>query len=400
MTYKSTLKAAFTGYIVLAIVNGFLPLLFLTFQKQYGLPLSQITLLITVNFAVQIITDSASSLFIDRIGYRASIVLAHFAAMTGFFLLAFLPDVFPGHFGGLLIATAVYAIGGGLLEVLVSPIVEACPTENSEKAMSMLHSFFCWGHVGVVLISTVFFKVFGTENWRWLAILWGLLPLVNGIILTKVPINHLIKDGEQGLTLLQLCKNKKFWLLLFLMTCAGASEQAVSQWASAYAERGLGVSKAVGDLVGPMFFALMMGLSRLWYGKFGEKVQLFKFMVGSILLCLVAYVLTSFTGLPVIGLLGCGLVGFSVGILWPGTFSLAAKGIARGGTVMFAFLALFGDVGCMAGPTFAGIVANANGGDLRTGILWAIIFPAMTLAGYGLWSRFARQDARAEGAGV
>ncbi len=400
MTYKSTLRAAFTGYIVLAIVNGFLPLLFLTFQHQYGLPLSQITMLITVNFAVQIITDSASSLFIDRLGYRASIVLAHFAAMTGFFLLSFLPDIFPGHFGGLLISTAVYAIGGGLLEVLVSPIVEACPTENSEKAMSMLHSFFCWGHVGVVLISSVFFRVFGTENWKWLAILWGLLPLVNGLILTKVPINHLIKDGEQGLTLLQLCREKKFWLLLFLMLCAGASEQAVSQWASAYAERGLGVSKAVGDLVGPMFFALMMGLSRFWYGKFGEKVQLFKFMVGSILLCLVAYVLTSFVNLPVIGLLGCGLVGFSVGILWPGTFSLAAKGIARGGTVMFAFLALFGDVGCMAGPTFAGIIADANGGDLRTGILCAIIFPALTLLGYALWSRFNRKEEQLEGAGV
>lgn len=400
MTYKSTLRAAFTGYIVLAIVNGFLPLLFLTFQHQYGLPLSQITMLITVNFAVQIITDSASSLFIDRLGYRASIVLAHFAAMTGFFLLAFLPDIFPGHFGGLLISTTVYAIGGGLLEVLVSPIVEACPTENSEKAMSMLHSFFCWGHVGVVLISSVFFRVFGTENWKWLAILWGLLPLVNGLILTKVPINHLIKDGEQGLTLKQLCREKKFWLLLFLMLCAGASEQAVSQWASAYAERGLGVSKAVGDLVGPMFFALMMGLSRFWYGKFGEKVQLFKFMVGSILLCLVAYVLTSFVNLPVIGLLGCGLVGFSVGILWPGTFSLAAKGIARGGTVMFAFLALFGDVGCMAGPTFAGIVADARGGDLRTGILCAIIFPALTLLGYGLWSKFNRNGQDLEGAGV
>ena len=207
MTYKSTLRAAFTGYIVLAIVNGFLPLLFLTFQYQYGLPLSQITMLITVNFAVQIITDSASSLFIDRLGYRASIVLAHGASMAGFFLLAFLPDVFPGHYGGLVIATAVYAIGGGLLEVLVSPIVEACPTENSEKAMSMLHSFFCWGHVGVVLISTIYFRIFGTENWRWLALLWGLLPLVNGIILTKVPINHLIKDGERGMTLMELCRN-------------------------------------------------------------------------------------------------------------------------------------------------------------------------------------------------
>lgn len=388
MTYKTTIKAAFTGYIVLAVVNNFIPLLFLTFQSQYGLPLSQITLLIMVNFAVQILTDSASALFIDKIGYRASIVIAHMAAAVGFVSLAFLPDIVLGHFGGLVIATTIYAIGGGLLEVLVSPIVEACPTENHEKAMSMLHSFFCWGHVGVVLISTAYFYIFGIQNWKWLAMLWGVLPLVNGLILTKVPINHLIKDGEHSLTLKELFKNKKFWLLLFLMTCAGASEQAVSQWASAYAETGLGVSKTFGDLIGPMFFALMMGLSRFWYGKFGEKVNLFKFMVGSICLCMVAYVLTSFTGAPFIGLLGCGLVGFSVGILWPGTFSLAAAGIRNGGTAMFAILALFGDVGCMLGPAYAGVIANANGGNLRIGIISSIIFPILTLIGYYFWKKW------------
>lgn len=394
LTYKSTIKAAFTGYIVLAMVNGFLPLLFLTFQKQYGLPLSQITLLITINFAVQIITDSASTLFIDKIGYRAAMLIAHGAATLGFVSLAILPDIFPGHFGGLVISTSIYAIGGGLLEVLVSPVVEACPTENKEKTMSMLHSFFCWGHVGVVLISTVYFWIFGIENWKWLAAFWGLLPLVNGLFFTVVPIQHLIKEGEQSLTLKALFGEKKFWLLLVLMTCAGASEQAVSQWASAYAETGLGVTKMVGDLIGPMFFAIMMGLSRLWYGKFGEKVNLFKFMVGSICLCIVAYILTTLSGQPIIGLLGCGLVGFSVGILWPGTFSLAAAGIKRGGTAMFALLALFGDVGCMAGPTFAGIMANRNGGNLQVGILWAIIFPILTLIGYYFWKRWNTEKLR------
>ncbi len=391
-TYKSTIKAAFTGYIVLAVVNGFLPLLFLTFQKQYGLPLSQITLLITINFAVQILTDSASTLFIDKIGYRAAMLIAHGAATLGFVSLSVLPDIIPGHFGGLVISTAIYAIGGGLLEVLVSPVVEACPSENKEKTMSMLHSFFCWGHVGVVLISTVYFWIFGIENWKWLAVFWGLLPLVNGLFFTVVPIQHLIKDGEQSLSLKELFQDKKFWLLLVLMTCAGASEQAVSQWASAYAETGLGVTKTLGDLIGPMFFALMMGLSRAWYGKFGEKVNLFKFMVGSISLCIVAYVLTSLSGYPIVGLLGCGLVGFSVGILWPGTFSLAAAGIKRGGTAMFALLALFGDVGCMAGPTFAGVMANQKGGNLQFGILCAIIFPILTLIGYYFWKKWNRAE--------
>lgn len=391
LTYKSTVKAAFTGYIVLAVVNNFLPLLFLTFQNSYGLGLVQITSLITINFLVQITTDIASSAFVDRIGYRASMILAHIFSAMGFIMLSFLPDIVPGHFGGILISTICYAIGGGLLEVLVSPVVEACPTENKEKEMSLLHSFYCWGHVGVVILSTVYFSLFGLDNWKYLALLWSVLPIVNGIIFTLVPIRHLLSDGEKGLTLPQLCRNKMFWILLLLMVCAGASEQAVSQWSSVFAETEIGISKDWSDLVGPLTFAIMMGSSRFLYGKFGEKMNLFKFMVYSTVLCIMAYLFIALPGVKALNMIGCGLVGFSVGILWPGTFSLASAGIRRGGTVMFAFLALFGDVGCMAGPTYTGFVADAMGGNLRGGILCAIVFPILTLVSYMIYSRMKKE---------
>lgn len=379
LTYKHTVYACFTGYIVQAIINNFAPLLFLTFQTSYNIPLAKITLLITLNFSVQLITDLISPLFIDKIGYRVSVVLAHIFSALGLVLLPVLPSFFSDPSTGLFIAVIVYAVGGGLLEVLISPIVEASPTDNKEKAMSLLHSFYCWGHVGVVLISTLFFVLFGTVNWMYLSLFWALVPIANTFFFLKVPVNHLIADGERGLTLNELFKTKAFWLLIVLMVCAGASEQGVSQWASVFAERGLGVSKTAGDLAGPTLFALMMGLSRIYYGKYGEKIHLARFMKLSIVLCIASYLLISFSPFPVLGFIGCALCGLSVGILWPGTFSTASKLIKNGGTSMFAFLALAGDLGCGGGPTLVGLVSSASGGNLNTGVLAGIVFPVLLL---------------------
>ena len=378
--YRQTIYACFAGYVVQAIVNNFAPLLFLTFQRTYRLPLSQITLLVTVNFGVQLLVDLAAVGFVDRIGYRLSMVLAHALSAAGLALLAVLPDALPSHFSGLLLAVILYAVGGGLLEVLVSPITEACPTENKEKAMSLLHSFYCWGHVGVVLLSTLFFRLFGIENWRVLALLWSLLPLGNLICFLRVPIPALIRDGETGLPLRELLRMKTFWLLFLMMLCAGASEQAVSQWASTFAEEALGVVKTVGDLAGPMSFAALMGLSRAIFGKFGGRLRLDRFMIGSCLLCIAAYLCVSLTASPVLGLIGCGICGFSVGIMWPGSFSKAAAAIRRGGTAMFALLALAGDLGCAGGPTLVGCVSASFQGNLKAGILSAVVFPLLLLA--------------------
>lgn len=379
--YNKTITACFLGYIVQAVVNNFVPLLFLTFQKEYNIPLSQITLLITFNFGIQLIIDLVSVTFVDKIGYRASMIIAHLLSAVGLILLTFLPEILPSAFAGILISVMVYAIGGGLLEVLVSPVVESCPSDNKEKTMSMLHSFYCWGQVAVVLISTIFFQVFGINNWKIMALIWTVLPLLNSILFAKVPIGSLIEEGEEGMKIKELMKNKTFWVLLMMMLCAGASEQSVSQWASTFAEKGLGISKTLGDLAGPMIFAALMGTSRAFYGKFGDKINLDKFMIGSCLLCIISYLGISLLPLPIMSLVFCGVCGLSVGIMWPGSFSKSAAALPKGGTAMFALLALAGDLGCSGGPSLVGFVSSSLNENLKMGILAGIIFPMLLLVG-------------------
>ena len=376
--------ACFVGYIVQAIINNFVPLLFVTFQKSYGIPLTEITVLITVNFIIQLVVDVASAWFVDRIGYRASMIAAHIFCTAGLVLLTILPEILPDPFLGILLAVFVYAIGGGLLEVLVSPIIEACPTDNKEKAMSLLHSFYCWGHVGVVLLSTAFFALFGVENWKVLALIWALVPAVNMLVFTKTPIYSPTENGEKGMTVKELFSKKTFWLFMLMMLCAGASEQSVSQWSSTLAEQGLGISKTVGDLAGPMTFAILMGTARLIYGRFGDRMNLNRFMQYSCILCIASYLCIGLVPIPALGLVGCAVCGFSVGILWPGTFSKASASLRGGGTLMFAMLALAGDMGCSGGPTMVGFISSLFENNLRIGILSAIVFPVLLLIGVSL----------------
>ena len=388
--YTKTMYACFVGYVVQAIINNFIPLLFLTFETEYNIPLSKITMLITINFGIQLLVDLLSAGFVDKIGYKASILIAHIFSALGLLGLIFLPEIMPDPYAGLLISVAVYAVGGGLLEVLVSPIIESCPTDNKEKAMSLLHSFYCWGHVGVVLLSTIFFRLFGIENWKILTCIWVIVPVVNAFVFAGSPIAPLTQEGEKGLSILQLVKSKTFWVLMLMMTCAGASEQAVSQWASTFAELGLGVSKTVGDLAGPMAFAVLMGSSRLFYGKFGASIDLDKFMAGSGILCVLSYLCISLSPSPFLSLVGCAVCGLSVGIMWPGTFSKAAASIKNGGTAMFALLALGGDLGCSGGPTLAGFVSGLASDDLKKGILSAIIFPVFLVVGVAVLKSCAK----------
>lgn len=380
-SYDCTMRACFTGYIVQAIVNNFVPLLFLTFQRTYHIPLQQITLLVTFNFGIQLLTDLLSVAFVDRMGYRASMVLAHILSALGLICLTVLPEWMGHPFAGSLISVIIYAVGGGLLEVLVSPVVEACPSTHKEKAMSMLHSFYCWGHVGVVLFSSIFFKLAGIENWKLLAVLWAVIPILNALVFTRVPIAPVLPEGEEGMTIGTLFQNRTFWLLFVMMICAGASEQSVSQWASLFAEKGLGISKTAGDLAGPMAFAVLMGASRAFYGNYGEKINLDRFMAVSSVLCILSYLCLVFMPVPVLSLAGCALCGLSVGIMWPGTFSRASKALPAGGTALFALLALGGDIGCSGGPSLVGMVSGMCKGNLKIGILAALIFPVLLLTG-------------------
>lgn len=383
LTYQHTIYASFTAYIVQAVINNFVPLLFLTFQSTYQIPLTQITLLVTLNFGFQLLVDFLAAFFVDKIGYRISIVAAHLFATAGLVGLVILPGLFANPFHGLLLAVLIYAAGGGLIEVLVSPIVEACPSEHKESTMSLLHSFYCWGHVGVVLISTIFFVLAGIENWRWLALFWAMIPFLNTFFFARVPLAAPVGSHLKGFSLAELLRNRLFWILVMLMIAAGASEQAVSQWASAFAEQGLGVSKTIGDLAGPMMFAVMMGLSRLYYGRYGTRLKLERFMTLSAIVCLGSYFLISLSPGAVLSLIGCAICGLAVGIMWPGTFSLSAARLPAGGTMMFAFLALAGDVGCAAGPTLVGLTSAALSGSLKYGILTAAVFPILLLV--GIW---------------
>ena len=378
--YKKTLIACYLGFITQAISANFTPLLFLTFQNIYGISLEMIALVPMVFYLTQLLVDLVATKFADIIGYRTCVVASQVVSAAGLILMAFLPEMLPNPFVGILISVVLYAIGSGLIEVLVSPIVEACPFENKAGVMSLLHSFYCWGAVGVILGSTLFFAAFGMEHWQILTLIWAVVPLVNAINFISCPIERLVEDGE-GMRIAQLLRLPLFWLMIVLMICAGASEVAMAQWASAFTESALGVSKTVGDLAGPCLFAVFMGLSRVFYGKNSAKLDLTKVMLGCGVLCVGCYLLASLSPISVIGLIGCALCGLSVGIMWPGTISISSRNCPMGGTAMFAFLALAGDLGATVSPAMVGGIADAVGGNLKTGLLFAIVFPVVMIVG-------------------
>ena len=378
LTYKNTLTSCFIGYIVQAISVNFLPLLFVFFQDTYDVSLGQLTALITAHFGIQLLVDSTATLYVDKLGYRPCIVTAHAASALGLFLLTILPDVMDP-FTGMVLAVFIYGIGSGLIEVLISPITESCPTENKETAMQLLHSFYCWGHMAVVLLSTGFFAVFGIENWRIMARIWMIIPVTNGILFSMVPLQPLIAEGEKGMGLKNLLKSKLFWLLMTMMICAGAAELGIAQWASAFAERGLGVSKTTGDLAGPMAFAFVMGVTRAIYAKFGHKINLAKAIFASCILCVASFAMIALFSSPLVNLIACGICGVSVSLMWPGTLSRASVMLKGGGTAMFALLAVGGDMGCTLGPIVVGMIADGLGGDLRIGMACCIAFPVIMI---------------------
>lgn len=378
--YKKTLIACYLGFVTQAISANFAPLLFLTFKNTYGITLEKIAMIPLVFYLTQLLVDLAATKFADKVGYRMCVVASQVLSSVGLVFMAILPEVLPLPFMGILISVVLYAIGSGLIEVLVSPIVEACPFENKDGMMSLLHSFYCWGAMGVILGSTLFFVVFGVENWKILTFIWALVPLYNTFNFIRCPIERLIEDGK-SMGIRKLLKTPVFWLMIILMVCSGASEATMAQWASAFTESAIGVSKTVGDLAGPCLFAMFMGISRMLYGKFSEKLDLIKVMLGCGIMCAGCYLVASLSTLPILGLAGCAFCGLAVGIMWPGSISISSQKCPRGGTAMFAFLALAGDLGAMVSPAMVGSLSEMAGGNLKTGLLTATIFPIFLVFG-------------------
>ncbi|GAA0821868.1 MFS transporter [Streptosporangium amethystogenes subsp. fukuiense] len=405
-TYDHTRRACYTGYVTQAIVNNLAPLLFIVFQTRYQLPLEMLGRLVLLNFATQLVTDIVAVKFVDRTGYRIPLVLAHVLSALGLVSLAVVPELSPSPYLGLCAAIVVYAVGGGLLEVLVSPVVDALPSpqEGKAAAMSLLHSFYCWGQVAVVAGSTLLLAWIGQGAWQVLPVAWALIPLVNMVAFLKVPLPATVPD-EHRTALRELFRAPAFAAAVVLMLCAGAAELTMSQWSSLFAEEGLGVSKVWGDLAGPCLFAVLMGVGRIVYGLWGERIPLVPAMTSCGALAAVCYLVACLSADPVVSLVGCAVCGLAVSLLWPGTFSLAAARFPLGGAAMFGVLAVFGDAGGAAGPWIAGAAADASaaatgllgdlsavlpddgGSGLRAGILVATAFPlavvAVTLA-YGI----------------
>lgn len=379
--YMSTKIACYTGYFVQAIINNLAPLFYVIFQNEFEINYTKISWLIMLNFVTQLFVDIMSVKVIEKLGYRISIVLAHVFSSLGLLLLGILPRAMENHYIGLVIPIIIYATGSGLIEVLVSPIVEGLPLENKSGEMSLLHSFYCWGQMSVVLFTTIAIKFAGSENWVYAPMLWAIIPFINMFMFMKVPIFPPVPEGEDEMKVSELFRSGTFILLGLLMLCAGASELAMSQWASTFAEESLGVDKLIGDLLGPCLFALLMASARVVFGLVGDKVDVKKVLTFSAGLCVTAYLLSTLSKSPIASLIGCGLCGLSVATMWPGVFSFAAKIFPRGGTPLFAMLAVFGDFGCAFGPWLAGVVSDGVRAStitfdpLKFGLMIAVVFP-------------------------
>ncbi len=377
-SYKATIFASCIGYITQAIIINLFPLLFVRFTHEFKISLAEISILIFIGFSTQLLIDFIGSKYIIKLGYRKSMAIANIFSAAGLIAFAVLPSVMPNKYVAILLSLIISSIGGGFIEVLVSPIVEACPTKNKSGMMSLLHSFYSWGQVLVILVSTLFFVFVGIENWRVLALIWAIVPSVNFFLFLIVPINTLPEE-ENGTKYSSLLKNKIFWIFVIMMLCAGASEQAMSQWASAFAEEGLGVEKWLGDLLGPCMFAVCMGVARLFYAKKSEKINLEKGILISAAICIASYLIAILSPVAIVSLIGCALCGIGCGVLWPGTYSLAAQKQPMGGVPMFGLLAIAGDFGCLAGPTIAGQVSGAFENNMKAGFAVALAFPVLLI---------------------
>ena len=355
-SYKSTIAACYIGSFVQAIIVNTTPILFIPLREQFGLTFQQMGLLVLINFISQVGCDILFSNAIDKYGFRRFVVAAHGLAVVGLVLFAASPLLFDRPFAGFVTATIIFSGSGGLLELLLSPIVNAIPTDEKAGAMSVLHSFYSWGQAAVILLTTVLLFVFGRAWWQWIILIWTLVPLFNFFFLMRVPFApNVPEEQRQGMDKILL---KPFFIAaLATILCGAAAELCISQWASAYLEEAMRLPKVVGDVGGVCLFAVMMGVGRLFYGMYGKKINVSLMMLIGTVGAAACYITVALSGTAVLSLLACGLCGLCVSLLWPGTLVVASEHYPLAGAWMFAILAA-GDIGASAGPWLMGVVAE------------------------------------------
>lgn len=380
LSVKHTFAACYIGFFTQAIVCIFAPLLFVIFNTKYNISLPLITLISSVNFITQFVTDGLSIFFLHKIGYRKAGILAHFLAFLGFFMLGVVAPKMPNMYAWIMVSVVLYSVGGGLLEVVLNPIIENTPTKSKSGALSLLHSMFSIGSVVTILVTTIALKIFGQDSWKKITVFWSLVPLCNMVYFFFIPINE-AGDTAQREPIWNFFKDRMFWGFLLVMMCGGASEIGISQWASAFAETSLGILKTAGDVIGPCMFAVMMATARILHSRAPHLIKLTNAILYSGVFAAVCYLVAALVPVPFVALIACGLCGFAVGIMWPGTLSLASRAYPAGGGALFAIMALAGDVGCTIGPSAVGFVASIFGGDLRTGLLVGTFFPILMVVG-------------------
>lgn len=409
LTFKSTVYACYRQSLTQGIVNNLSPLFFVIYKDKFGLSYSLIATLILFNFVTQLLTDMVSVKFVDKLGYRNSCVIANIFCFTGLLLIGSLPNLIPAPFFGLAFATVVMGVGGGLIEVVTSPMLDAIPGEAKASSMSLMHSFYCWGQLGVVVITTLLLRVIGDALWFVIPFLWALLPLFSLASFFRIPMPETIPE-EHRTPLRELFRSKLFLVALVLMLSAGASELSMCQWSSLFAEKALGVPKVVGDLLGPALFAVFMGIGRMIFGIYGERLNLYRILIWSSVLCVGCYLGTALVQNPIFSLICCSSCGLFVTLMWPGTISCTSPLFPKGGAAMFGLFALAGDVGCSVGPALVGTISDNAGNllsgilpglsqdqiGLRTGMLAGMIFPLIMMVGVILLRRWSRKPHTAE----
>lgn len=377
INYTPTKISAYVGYFVQAIVNNFLPILFVAFQDIYGIGYEKLGRLIVFNFITQMVTDILSPKIISLLGYRKTAVMCQLIAALGLTLAAVLPNVLPNAYIGIVLAVIVYAFASGLMEVIISPMIEMLPTSNKSGNMSLLHSFYCWGQAITTVGTTLLLSAFGYRGWTYIPLIWAIVPFINAFSFIRVPIVEPQPERKSD-SFRVLFSDRRFRVFMLIMLCAGASEIAMAEWASVFAQNALGVSQIAGDLAGPCAFSLFMGLGRLLYAAFSEKISYRSTVIVLGLCCAVCYYIAAFASIPIFALAACALCGFTVSILWPGTISAGAVAFPRGDAVMFSVFAMCGDIGCCIGPWLLGVVAEHF--TLNIGFAVSSFFPLLMVA--------------------